>query len=628
MSARAGLVMGLVCLSFSGCLERDSQSVSPCTQANVAREIAVTNVDRVDLLFLVDNSGSMAQEQESLRRELPAMIRILTSGDFDQDGRLDGPDDFEPVKNLNVSIVSSDMGTAGYAVPTCDNGDLGDDFGDDGVFRTAGNTAVTGCLGAYGPVFNFQPEMGGSPEDFAFDVGCVASLGTGGCGFEQQLESILKALTPRTALEDITAPTFVPVGSARAASGLERPFYMETQPHGDVENAGFMRDRAVLAIIPVTDEEDCSAHDEQIFNPSGGPFAGTDLNLRCYNEDFEQAALHPVSRYVEGYLQLRPTPASIIYAPITGIPLDLVPAPNARIDWNAILDDERMQYRVDPSNPNRVLPSCNVPLVGEAFPPRRIVRLARDLEARGAHVTAQSICQTSYAGALREIIRQISSALSTTCLPRPLNREADGSVRCDVVATMPEPGDATAACAEIGATPRVNVSGEPVLDGDRPVCVIPQIVPANRSPGAAPPDGTGWYYDDFTEALAMTCSGSDPRIAFAGREPPTGATVRLECFVPVRGGGDAEVELGTFCDPAAPDGEVNPCFEGRSSGGTPLSCDPVERVCGVGCRSHADCTAAGLQGFVCDERPLSAIDETEFSGRSEPHLFCVNPTCG
>ncbi|HEY8428631.1 MAG TPA: hypothetical protein VIL20_09665, partial [Sandaracinaceae bacterium] len=61
----------------TGCIEREGRPVNPCTQVTVAQNILVTNVDKVDLLFMIDNSNSMAEEQASLAREIPNMIRIL-----------------------------------------------------------------------------------------------------------------------------------------------------------------------------------------------------------------------------------------------------------------------------------------------------------------------------------------------------------------------------------------------------------------------------------------------------------------------------------------------------------------------------------------------------------------------
>ena len=75
----------------SGCLERSLAPGTPCTRSAVGQRIQVNNVDEVDLIFLVDNSGSMADEQVALQRELPRLVSALVSGDQDGDGVEDFP---------------------------------------------------------------------------------------------------------------------------------------------------------------------------------------------------------------------------------------------------------------------------------------------------------------------------------------------------------------------------------------------------------------------------------------------------------------------------------------------------------------------------------------------------------
>ena len=53
--------------------------------SSIEAEIAVTSIDKVDLLFVVDNSGSMREEQTALRAQFPRLIQVLTSGDRDGD---------------------------------------------------------------------------------------------------------------------------------------------------------------------------------------------------------------------------------------------------------------------------------------------------------------------------------------------------------------------------------------------------------------------------------------------------------------------------------------------------------------------------------------------------------------
>jgi hypothetical protein len=604
------LVPGLLLVAVAaGCIEREGRPVNPCTNVTIGESIAVTNVDKVDLLFMVDNSNSMAEEQASLTAEFPRMINILASGDFDQDGTTDGPEDFEPVKDLNVGVITSDMGTGGHPVTTCARSD----FGDDGILRTQGRTDITGCMATYPSFLNFRPDSGGDPAEFASDVACVATVGTGGCGFEQQLEAILKALSPSAATA-WTADDYVPP-----------MFFRNTFGHGDRENDGFVRENSVLAIIPVTDEEDCSALDPELFNPMSATYGATDLNLRCWAHGDE--ALHPISRYVDGFLQLRQNNGQLIYAPIVGIPTDLAPGTGETPNWEALVGapdvrDERMVEQVDPAMPARLVPSCNVPGRGVAFPPVRITRVARELESRGAAVTVQSICQESFRPALTEIIRQIKSALGAACLPRQLNREADGSVACDVVTIMPEGMD----CSVLGDALDPDV--EPTVENRRAVCTIRQLVPEDTSMGAGPPAGNGWYYDFFTTDVTENCPESErQRIAFTA-QPPSGAEVRLECFQSVQNTGEGDITIGTFCDPAAPSGPENVCSMGMAPvGNTALGCDPVTRACGVPCETDAQCRDAGLIGFVCDTRPLSEVDPDNFEGNSDLHNYCVNPTC-
>jgi hypothetical protein len=624
MNSQNNLLLALALLALAGgCIERNGAAASPCTQVTIAQQIQVNNVESVDLLFMVDNSNSMSEEQASLTAEFPRMISILASGDFNEDGDIEDDEDFDPVRNLNVGVITSDMGTGGFDVPTCARSD----FGDDGILRTTGRVDITGCMATYPPFLNFMVGGGQTPTDFANDVACVATTGTGGCGFEQQLEAMLKALSP-TASQPWTSTDFVAIGTPGAAESLRRPFFMGTQPHADRENDGFVRDNSVLAIIPVTDEEDCSAHDPEIFNMSSSVYQG-DLNLRCFLHGAR--ALHPVDRYVRGLLQLRSRPGLLIYAPITGIPTDLVPESGESPDYAALISpdlavrDDRMEERVDPSATNRLVPSCNVPGRGTAFPPIRIVGVAQGLQAAGAGVTVQSICQDNFRGALTEIIRQIKSALGAACLPRRLNAEADGRVSCDVVAVLP----AGMAC-QAPAEPKLDDDGNPVMEGGRPVCVLEQYVPtADQRTDRVLPAETGWVYDDYSVEGQENCDENDgagyQRIAFTGAQPPSGAIVRLECFLAV-GGGDGEIAVGSFCNPENP--ALGADCSAASTPGRELACDPISRSCQVVCDTDAICRSAGLVGYVCDPRTLSEIDEGEFPGNTTPHNMCVNPTCG
>lgn len=347
-------------------------------------------VDELDLLMVIDNSNSMREEQEALARQIPMLVRALASGDRD----LDGVQDFTPIESLHIGITSTDMGSAGTGLSSC-----GTELGDDGLLLNG--SADCSSSPARG-VFAFAAGNNDAAE-FTADVACAAALGTGGCGIEQQLEAMLKAVSPSQA-QTWTRPDYEPP----AFGYIGRP---ASAGHGDGANAGFLREDSALAIVLISDEEDCSAANADVFLANSGQFQGLSLNLRCSDaidpstgESFPQSEIvFPVERYAAGetghagLFGLRRDPRKLIFIPIVGIPPEVASTdPNQPIDWEAILDHPHMQSVVDPLEPQRLGHSCVFPGVSEASPPRRIVQVAQRLDALGATASVQSICASDY----------------------------------------------------------------------------------------------------------------------------------------------------------------------------------------------------------------------------------------
>ena len=76
-------------------------------------ELRVGSSHKVDILFVIDNSNSMEEEQEVLTRQFEFMARELISP------TLGGPGGIPPVDDLHIGVVSTDMGTHGYTIMTC-----------------------------------------------------------------------------------------------------------------------------------------------------------------------------------------------------------------------------------------------------------------------------------------------------------------------------------------------------------------------------------------------------------------------------------------------------------------------------------------------------------------------------
>jgi hypothetical protein len=482
--------------SFSfACLQRELVEVPPAVQSGVSIRIEQSTSDQVDLLVMVDNSNSMREEQTNLTANMPTLIDQLTTPP-DDDG-VPGPD-WQPVSSLHLGVISSDMGTSGYPVTTCDNADTGDD----GVLQNLPSASVTDCDATYPKFLTFEVD---SPDlNIGHDFECIATLGTGGCGFEQQLFAVEKALT------------------VHAQAGAV--------------NDGFLRNEAILAIIVVTDEEDCSVSDPAIFgdDDSLGP-----LNLRCYNNP---EMVRPYESFVDSILAIKPQhPERIVVAAITGVPSDLVQLTDAQLtsddimttaDFEDILNDSRMVETVDYTTEgggNRLVPSCDVPGLGIAFPPRRIVSWIKDIDAVGNNGLVQSICQADWTDTTRAITRLIASKVRGACLARPLVGPngvplADGEhADCIVRETLTDNGSCGPGAFEVGT------------DGGKTVCQVCQAG-----------DGTDPYTVDSLGNNLTPCAGSsaywqytttDENCSGAGKvefneaaEPPDGAIIDLECL--------------------------------------------------------------------------------------------------
>jgi hypothetical protein len=177
------------------------------------------------------------------------------------------------------------------------------------------------------------------------------------CGFEQPLESMLTAITPSEAQ--------FPHGPGQA----------------DLGNAGFLRPDSHLVVVMVGDQDDCSAADRELYDPESSEFTA-ELSYRCFRYP---DALHPVSRYVDGLLDVRPA-SRIGFVLLAGVPADLEGA-----STETILADERMQAVPDTDAP-RQRPACGA-IDGVYTPPRRLVNLTGELREAGSNVAIVSMCQ-------------------------------------------------------------------------------------------------------------------------------------------------------------------------------------------------------------------------------------------
>jgi hypothetical protein len=513
-------------LSLSGCPGQELAPLNPCTVSSARIRVDQGGVSDVDLLFVIDNSNSMASEQVKIAQELPRLVSVLTSGDryFGREDQV--PSDitdkqryFTKVSSLHIGVVSSSMhvmeelpARAPAALVACrDNEDdaklrsstevAANGIFVDGVELVAGSSTCA-ALDTQPRYQTFEAGTDDDAERVAEAFSCVSRLGIEGCPFEQQLEAMWKAVAP---------------------SDGENPalhvFLDDTHGHGSPDgfNKDFVRDDAILAVIQVSDEEDCSIKQEgkQLFSYSDEASARFDppskINLRCGKYGDAEGLLWPAERYVAGLKSLKPNNADrVIFAAIVGIPVDAIGQP-----LDDVLARDEMQFDVDPINTDLPRASCSTPSAGsgkpdQAYPPRRFLEVAKGFGADGV---VYSICADDYGPALNTMIDRIAEKLQGNCLPRQLTPDTDGLVRCEVFELLPrKETQCSKERGHVGSAVQRDINEQGKLQ-KRWTCLMNQVPVVDRQPEAGL---TGWYYDDYSDDLAEACPpGSRQRVQFS-----------------------------------------------------------------------------------------------------------------
>ncbi|HEX2661141.1 MAG TPA: hypothetical protein VHU40_22830 [Polyangia bacterium] len=194
--------------------------------------VVMTSPDKLDVLFMIDNSLSMAPLQAKMRAEIPRFIDTLA----DANGQL---------PQLHVAVISSSFGGGAWAnVNQCGAGSHPGD--DRGLFQQGPGGAGSGncSMLAAGATFLDTGDGQTKGPNFMGDIrdalACTANLGDTGCGFESPFASTYYALF------------------LASQSVAESP-----------QNGGFLRPDARLAIVMVTNEDDCSVRgDSLLLNPA------------------------------------------------------------------------------------------------------------------------------------------------------------------------------------------------------------------------------------------------------------------------------------------------------------------------------------------------------------------------
>jgi hypothetical protein len=423
----SALFVGIATILFSwSCIQRPMKVADPAPDV-ISDFSALQGATRdVDLLFIIDNSLSMAEEQTLLKAQFTELMRVLKE--------ISGG-----LPNVHIGVTSTDLGTLPYNIPSCetpggDNGKLmkgscanpvgqtwivdiepagctieRNDSNNESLC-TATDCTATNCEPAAFTVDGISKEPAGLTfiaadanqcprcrnyvgEELEDVFACTADLGVHGCGFEQQLEGMYKTFTGNNS-----------------------------------ENVGFFREDSYWAIFFITDEDDCSAKNSEIFNPAGGiadtlgpltSFRCTEFGVKCEQDwqrtmpsgtatysscasratDDPRSMLYPVSKYVNYLTQVKDSEmiiAGAIAGPFEG----------------------NLTVGVDENHNPKLSFVC-----GEAVSGVRIKEFVNAFTPDPEDMlwAYTSVCSNDYTPALQGLGEKIKSLVEVQCITTPLN---------------------------------------------------------------------------------------------------------------------------------------------------------------------------------------------------------------
>lgn len=379
----------------------------------------------VDILFVIDDSGSMAEEQVKLVEAAGALFEQL-----DAVGA-----------NYRVGFTTTDVGN-----PLCP-----------ATTSEAGSLVASSC----------ETRL----DDFLFDNGTV-DVRDFACSDQCSLDAAALAIQPSgidwdtsskprpwiernegvTNLPETTDPVeafrcFAPQGVA--GCGFESPLqamYMASARFeaSEDDSYGFGRVDSVLAVVMLTDEADCSSNPEwaEIFSPDGNrafwsdPAAASPSSAVCWNagvtctgdpnqydgcepadKDVEGgeatnsagAVLHPVDRYlerlegIEAQKQDFNANREIVFTLIAGVQ-------GNGADWSVTYADAadpeyQLAYGIGPG--------CTSMAGDIAVPPVRMRALAEAMDPLGLY----SVCEADYSAAMASLGERITAQFQPLCHP-------------------------------------------------------------------------------------------------------------------------------------------------------------------------------------------------------------------
>jgi hypothetical protein len=355
---------------------------------------------KLDVLFVIDDSGSTTDDQR-------ALVDAARTELFPQLETMDGT-----LPDLHVAVVSTGVSLPGSGLTFCDDAyySLPDGRFLRGPWQPSGAPTCPGISGAF--LSDAPDGAGGRTTNFTGTLednfACIAQLGNVGCGIEQPLEAMHRAL-----------------------SG-EHP-----------ENDGFLRDDALLLVVFLGDEDDSSFVDGSVIQASDDPFVLNDREFEygviCDPDDASvgprtgcvprdnPAVIHGIDEYVDFLTSLKADPSLVMVAGITSPPGPVAIIPGT-------LPEHSSQVELDgactpPPGPCAYDPTMTCP----RGPVKPAVRLDAFLSDFPARYVLSSMCEDDMPTRVRRVAHATRGVMTNDgCLLGTANIQAASCAAYDV----------------------------------------------------------------------------------------------------------------------------------------------------------------------------------------------------
>jgi hypothetical protein len=347
--ALVGVVVGLGALG-AGCLDRPVTAASPTIKTNFTSAVNQSGIDKVDILFDIDNSASMGDKQQYLIEAIPQMIaRLVTprcistaKGDAGGQPLVDGTGndinadpasgacptgsapEFTAVHDMHIGVVTSSLGGRlgpGLCDPTATAKTTGgatvSDFNDDKgeLINRTGTTALP--YGLAGPLADAVLSDTSGGFLYWFPTGAATNKGKSPVAPPAVALGTVGMTTSSTTL--VGDFTEVVAGSGQSGCGIESQleswyrFLIQPDPYESLDandpvtkgaewvgvdatiiqqRHDFLRNDSLVAIIVLSDEND-SEIDVRAFRGSGYQFLSTSFTPPRATTECETNPLDP-----------------------------------------------------------------------------------------------------------------------------------------------------------------------------------------------------------------------------------------------------------------------------------------------------------------------------------------------